>query len=191
MTFRFNTRKGTEVAALLIQREGGCLNIMKLLKLAYLLDRLSIQVRGIPVVGGVYLSLKNGPATSELLDLVNAGKIATDSDDSWERFISHRDGHNVALREEPPIDFLSESEVRLVDKIYESHGGKDQWEIRDWCHQHCGEWNPLQVGALTIAVEEIATNVGKSEAEVRRISDEAQESNLLDSVFHAVPPVHA
>jgi hypothetical protein len=164
---------------------------MKLFKLVYLVDRLSIEVRGIPVAGGVYLSLKNGPATSELLDLVNAGTIATDSDDSWERFISDRDGHNVALRDEPPIDFLSESEVRLVDKVYELHGAKDQWEIRDWCHQHCGEWNPLQAGESSITVEEIATNVGKSEADVRRISEEAVESNLLNTVFPASPTVHA
>ena len=54
---------------------------MKLVKLVYLLDRLSIEKRNIPVVGGDYLSMRNGPATSEVLDLINAGKLA-DEDDS-------------------------------------------------------------------------------------------------------------
>ena len=48
------------------------MNIMKLVKLIYLLDRLSLDRRGIPVVGGDYLSMRNGPVTSEVLDIINA-----------------------------------------------------------------------------------------------------------------------
>ncbi len=37
---------------------------MKLVMLGYLLDRLSLDRRGIPVVGGDYLSMQNDPVTS-------------------------------------------------------------------------------------------------------------------------------
>ena len=191
MTFKFNTRKATEAASLFIKREGGWLNVMKLIKLVYLLDRMSITVRGIPVVGGVYFSMKNGPVTSELLDIINAGRLADDLDESWEQYVSDRKEHKVALRKVPPIEFLSEAEVQLIDEIYRQHGGKDQWQIRDWCHQNCGEWTSMQGGRVNIFIDEIARNVGKSEAEVRRISEEARESNLLSSVFSASPLVHA
>jgi uncharacterized phage-associated protein len=170
--------------------EGGRLNVMKLVKLVYLLDRLSIARRGIPVVGGVYFSMKNGPVTGELLDLINAGKLANDPDSSWEEFISDRDSHDVVLRTEPPLDFLSESEIHLIGEVYREHGGKDQWAIRDWCHQHCGEWTPLQSGRSSIMLEEIARNVGKSEIEVRRISEEAEESNLLNRAFSPSRLIH-
>ncbi len=43
MTFRFNSREATEVASKFIEAEGGQMNVMKLVKLVYLLDRLSIQ----------------------------------------------------------------------------------------------------------------------------------------------------
>jgi len=192
VTFRFNTRKATETASLFIQREGGRLNVMKLVKLIYLLDRHSIAKRGIPVVGGVYYSMRNGPVTSELLDIVNAGKLACDSDSSWEQFISDRNGHEVALLGEPPsINAVSESEIRLVDEIYAAHGSKNQWEIRDWCHENCGEWSPLQNGRENIQVEEIAANVGKSSSELQRISEEARESNLLTGAFVAANAVYA
>jgi uncharacterized phage-associated protein len=191
MTFRFNIRKATEAASLFIKMEGGKLNVMKLVKLVYLLDRISIARRGIPVVGGIYYSMRNGPVTSELLDVINAGKLADDADSSWEQYISDRDKHEVALQKDPPLDFISESEIKLIEATYKEHGAKDQWQIRDWCHQNCGEWSPLQAGRERIMVEEIAVNVGKSEAEVKRIAEEAAESNLLSSAFSASPLVYA
>lgn len=191
MTFRFNIRKATEAASLFIKMEGGKLNVMKLVKLVYLLDRLSIARRGIPVVGGIYYSMRNGPVTSELLDVINAGKLADDADSSWEQFISDRERHEVGLQKDPPIDFISESEIKLIQDTYKEHGAKDQWQIRDWCHQNCGEWTPLEAGRERIMVEEIAVNVGKSEAEVKRITEEAAESNLLNRAFSASPLVYA
>jgi uncharacterized phage-associated protein len=192
MTFRFNIRKATEAASLFIKMEGGRLNVMKLVKLIYLLDRISIARRGIPVVGGIYYSMRNGPVTSELLDVINAGKLADDTDTSWEQFISDRDKHEVELQKDlPPIDFISESEKRLIEEIYREHGAKDQWQIRNWCHQNCGEWTPLEAGRERIMVEEIAANVGKSAAEVKRIAEEAAESNLLTRAFSSSPLVYA
>jgi uncharacterized phage-associated protein len=191
-TFRFNPRKATEVAALLITKEGGNLKVMKLVKLVYLLDRLSITKRGIPVVGGVYYSLRNGPVTSELVDIINAGKLADEADSSWEQYISDRAQHKITLRSEaPPIENLSASEQTLIEQIYAEHGNKDQWALRNWCHQNCGEWTPLEGGRERIYIEQIAQNVGKSDSEVRRISEEAMESNLLTSVFSRSSSVYA
>lgn len=76
MNFRFQIGKATEAACEFLDRAGGQINIMKLVKLLYLLDRLSLDRRGIPVIGGDYLSMRNGPVTSEVLDLVNAGRLA-------------------------------------------------------------------------------------------------------------------
>jgi hypothetical protein len=61
VNFRFDTAKATEVACPFLEMAGGRLNIMKLAKLIYLLDRVSLDRRGIPVVGGDYLSMRNGP----------------------------------------------------------------------------------------------------------------------------------
>jgi uncharacterized phage-associated protein len=193
MTFQFNSRKATEVAFLLIQMEGGRLNVMKLVKLVYLLDRLSIAKRGVPVVGGVYYSMRNGPVTSELLDIINAGKLADDSDSSWEQFISNQEGYMVSLVAgvRIQVDSISDSEKRLIEEIYTEHGAKDQWAIRDWCARNCGEWTPSESGRERIQIEQIAINVGKSESEVQRISEEARESNLLASVFSSQPSVYA
>lgn len=52
MNFRFNIGKATEAGCLFLERGGGRMNVMKLAKLMYLLDRLSLDRRGVPVAGG-------------------------------------------------------------------------------------------------------------------------------------------
>ena len=181
VNFRFDITKATEVACQLLKREGGSINSMKLVKLVYLLDRLSMAKRGIPVVGGAYFSLPNGPITSELLDLINSGGLWGAKECHWDEFISDRQDHEVALIQEAPRDHLSDSEMALIDAVYQEHGRKNQWELRDWCHEHCGEWSPLQEGRERIDLESVAVNVGKGDDEVRRIREDAVETNLLAS----------
>jgi len=93
-------------------------------------------------------------------------------------------------RANAPIECLSEAEIQLVDEVYQEHGGMDQWQLREWCHLNCGEWTPMHGGRNTISVEEIAKNVGKSDAETQQIVEEAEESNLLGSVFSMKRPAH-
>lgn len=185
MNFRFNIYKATESSVQFIARSGGQINVMKLIKLIYLLDRLSIQRRGVPVVGGVYFSMRNGPVTSELLDLVNAGKLADEAGAGWEELVSDRKDHEVALRSSvvPEREHLSDAEVELIDEILAEHGAKDQWQLRDWCHEQCGEWTPLQNGRERISLEELAVNVRRSAPEAARIADEAREANLIARAF--------
>jgi hypothetical protein len=69
MNFRFNLSKATEAACFFLERDGGQMNIMKLVKLMYLLDRLSLDRRNSPVCGGDYLSMRNGKCQSSLFTL--------------------------------------------------------------------------------------------------------------------------
>jgi hypothetical protein len=102
VSFRFDITKATEVACQFIKREGGSIKIMKLVELVYLLDRLSLARRGIPVVGGTYFSLPNSPVTSEFLDLVNSGRLWDPAECRWEEFISDRQDHEVGIIKDAP-----------------------------------------------------------------------------------------
>lgn len=183
VNFRFDTAKATEVACLFLEKAGGRLNIMKLVKLVYLLDRLSLDRRGIPVVGGDYLSMRNGPVTSELLDIINAGKLFGEPDTRWEQSISDRRNHDVQLEQMPPREQVSDAEVALANQIWGEHGTKDQWQLVEWCHTHCPEWTPVTRGCAPIAVERIAIALGKAPEVVQRLRQEAAELNLLGEIF--------
>lgn len=183
MNFRFNLPKATEVACEFLERAGGQIHVMKLVKLVYLLDRLSLDRRGIPVVGGDYLSMRNGPVTSELLDLINAGRLNGEADARWETAISDRINHEVKLEAKPEREHLSATEVELVDAIWLEHGRRDQWQLVEWCHSHCGEWTPLARGCAPIAVERMGQALGKTPEALARLVREAAELNQLDEIF--------
>lgn len=183
MNFRFNIGKATEAACLFLERAGGRVNIMKLVKLMYLLDRLSLDRRGVPIAGGDYLSMRNGPVTSELLDLINAGRLFGEADQRWEQCVSDRRNHDLKLERMPARDHISDSEVSLLDEIWIEHGGKDQWQLVDWCHTHCKEWTPVTNGCAPIAVEQIAMALGKAPDQIHRLRQEAAELNQLDEIF--------
>jgi uncharacterized phage-associated protein len=183
VNFRFDITKATEVACQFLEREGGSINIMKLVKLIYLLDRLSLSRRGIPVVGGAYFSMPNGPITSELLDLINSGCLWGVKECHWEELISDRENHEIKLIKEPSRDHISDSEMDLIDAIYQEHGDKDQWQLRDWCHERCEEWTPLEQGRDRITIEKLARALGKSDQQIERLNEEAAELNFLTDVF--------
>jgi hypothetical protein len=183
VNFRFDITKATEAACQFLRREGGSIKIMKLVKLVYLLDRLSVARRGIPVVGGAYFSLPNGPITSEFLDLINSGCLWGVADCRWEEFVSDRQDHEVAMIKEASRDHLSDSEIDLIDAIYQEHGKKDQWELRDWCHEHCAEWTPLEQGREFIAIDRIARAVGKTDEQIARLKEQTEELHFLSAAF--------
>ncbi len=183
VNFRFDITKATEAACQFLKREGGSINIMKLVKLVYLLDRLSMARRGIPVVGGAYFSLPNGPITSEFLDLINSGCLWGVAGCRWEEFVSDRQDHEVAMIKEASRDHLSDSEIDLIDAIYQEHGKKNQWELRDWCHEHCAEWTPLEQGREFIAIDRIARAVGKTDEQIARLKEQTEELHFLSAAF--------
>lgn len=179
MNFSFDIAKAREAAGQFIVKEGGEINIMKLVKLIYLLDRLSMEKRGIPVVGGVYFSMANGPVTSEVLDLLNFGFLWEFKECRWDDFISDREDHEVKLLNDPGSLNLSQSEKNMIDEIYKQHGSKTAEQIVDWCHENCREWSPLQAGRKQIDIEDLAINLGKTKEEAELIKEEAREWNLL------------
>jgi uncharacterized phage-associated protein len=183
MNFRFNIGKATEVGCLFLERAGGRMNIMKLVKLMYLLDRLSLDRRGVPVAGGDYLSMRNGPVTSELLDLINAGRLFGEPDQRWEQCVTDRRDHDIKLEHVPARDHLSDVEAALLDEIWREHGTKDQWQLVDWCHAHCKEWTSVTNSCAPIAVEQIGMALGKTPQQIQRLRQKAVELNRLDEIF--------
>jgi hypothetical protein len=182
MNCRFNISKVTQVAAAFATREGGTINIMKLVKLAYLLDRLSLDRRGIPVLGGNYFSMPNGPVISELLDLINSGDLYGFETD-WGECFSSRCVHDVSIERDAGTDKLSPVEIGMINEIYTQHGNKDQFRIRDWCHVNLPEWHPVTQGRKEISVEDILEALGKTPDEIKETVRDEEELKYLDSML--------
>jgi hypothetical protein len=177
--FPFDAAKAIEAAASFLLLADRRINLMKLVKLIYLLDRVAIARRGIPVVGGAYFSLPHGPVTSQLLDLINS-RFVSDAQGIWEQFISRRLNYDLLLLAFPGAAHLSKFEQDLIREVSSSFLDVDQWHTRDWCHDHCGEWTRLEKGRAPISLGKLAEQVGRDPDEV---IENANEQDFLAKVF--------
>ena len=55
--------------------------------------------------------------------------------------------------------------------------------MRDWCPEDCAEWTPFEQGRERITLERMARAVGKTEEQVSRLREEAEELNLISTTF--------
>jgi len=165
-----NEKKITQVAGHILSRAGGSLNIMKLIKLMYFAEREAIIRWGTPITFDRFYSLPNGPVLSRTLDMIN-GENAESERAYWDDFISPRATHNVGIKKTPETGSLSDREIGLLDEIYNRHGNKDQWELREESH-HLPEWRDPQGSALAITIDDILSSTGKPKEEIEEIKME-------------------
>lgn len=178
MNFPFQAQKITELAALFLARLGGSAEVLKLVKLLYLADRQSIQLRGVPIFGGRYYSLPHGPITSEGLNLIN-GKGQYSHQILWNEAISARDGNILTLLRQPDAACLAASEVKILDKVFNDHGSKTASALRNWCHANIKEYEETD-GSIPITLKEISLAV---DIDPDYVTEEATASNFLESAL--------
>jgi len=183
MKTHFDIHKAAQTAHYFISRAGGEMEILKLVKLIYLADRHSLQKRRIPVVGGSYFSLKHGPVTSEVLDLINDG--TRDENSPWELLISDRAQHRVATTNSlAEYDALSASEQQMLEEVWQQFGAQGKWDLVEWTHRHCEEWSDPRGGRIEISARRLAESFAWPRAEVDDFEAELAAQNRLQEILN-------
>lgn len=187
----FNQTKATQAAALFLRLEGGQMPYMKLLKLLYLADREAIRQRCSPVSGDCFVSMEHGPVLSHVYDLIKGQEA-----DSvyWDKAIARcpEDPYQMKMVSDPGVDDLSRRETAIVESVSGQFRQYDQFQLRDWCHDHCREWqNPAEVKWLTfpkkaipIEFEEIvdALALDLSHGELAQIEQESELGAAIEEL---------
>jgi len=57
--------------------------------------------------------MRNGPVVSEVLDLMNSGRLAGEDDPRWQQRVSDRLNHDVHLEQMPERQYLRRGMIRL------------------------------------------------------------------------------
>ena len=182
MHYPFDIEKSAQCAHFFAIREGGEIEILKLVKLMYLADRRSLETRKIPIVGGHYYSLPHGPVTNEVLDLINEG--TPEGTSPWERLITDRANHKVAAAGNPgSYDALAPSEVGILEQVWGKFGSMTKWELVGWTHRHCEEWSDPNGGRSDIKARKLAEAFSWSAAEVENFLEELNSANRLHALL--------
>ena len=182
---RYNEKIAAQVAAYFIHLEGGSLNIMKLIKLMYLAERESLEQYGEPMIGDTLASMPHGPVVSITLDHINA--FIQSEEGGWDDWITDRSNHNVSLKTEgDPTDRLlelSEADLNIINITYAKFGYMNQYQIRDYTHDHCGEWENPEGSSSSIPYDRLLKNVGYSPEIASQISQQINEQSELDNLL--------
>lgn len=187
----FTAAKAGQMAAFFADKEGAPVSVLKLVKLMYLADRESMRQYGRPMSFDTMVSMPHGPVSSHTLDLIN-GFTGGAEGDAWDYWISGRDGHFVELRrdfERKDLDQLSNADLRVLDTTWTRFGHMDQWELRDFTHDHCSEWrDPTNSEKQSIRIDEIDIfrAVGIEEKEAAELAQELKIGKSLDMAFSQV-----
>lgn len=179
----YNEKIAAQVAAYFVYREGGTLKVLKLMKLMYLAERASLEQYGEPIMGDRLVSMQHGPALSITLDHINDSIESQEG--GWNDWISDKADYCVSLKAEGnPIEDLldlSEADLNILGSIYDKYGDMGHYEIRDFTHDNCGEWEDPGYTSVTIPYERLLKNVGYSPEVAMQISQRIKEQSGLDS----------
>ena len=176
----FNEKQVAQIAAFFSQKEGGEIPVLKLTKLIYLADRESMAATGFPITNDHLVSMPHGPVNSLTLNFVD-GKFASEQ---WSDLISDRANYSVGLSRpvgEDDLDELSEADVEVLETVWKKFGHMDKWQIRDWTHDNCPEWEDPKGSCNPIPHERVLKYLGIEAAD--DVANEIRAERGMEELF--------
>ena len=177
MRMTFDEVKATQTAGYFLRLAGGRLQYLALIKMLYMLDREAINRWGVPVTTDRYVSMRLGPVTSQMYDLV---KVKGDPlhPSFWSTHI-RRDGYEAHLVAEPDDSELSPVEEELIRETYDRCHAKDGFILAGETHKQFAEWVDPGTSSTPITIEDILSALGKSESETAHTESMMSIQNAL------------
>lgn len=177
----FNVRKAAQIAAFFAREEGGAINVLKLAKLVYIADRMNMERYDIPMSGDNFVSMDHGPVNSITYNYINGMESQRDS---WAEFIGDRAEYKVGVVRDltdDDLDELSRAELRTLRDVWARFGHMDQFQVRDWTHENCPEWEDPHGSSAPIAFERVLGFLNKPNA--RDIAEDIMAQRRVASAF--------
>ena len=178
----YNARKAAQVAAFFAKAEGGKINVLKLVKLIYLADRTALDCFEAPILHDKFVSMDHGPVNSITLNYING--LSEDRSD-WSDFIADREDHFIGLSKPSisihELDELSAAEIKVLELVWQRFGKMTQFELRDYTHKNCPEWEDPDGSYEPIPVERVFKFLGKTDSGA--LASKLESERIMDQIF--------
>ena len=168
MRFVFDERRAAQAAARLLDRHGGTMPWLKLVKLLYLADRAALVEGGRPITGDRFVSVRHGPALARVLELITDDCPAGDS--IWHGYVA-RKRFDARLVGDTESERLSDFDRDVLDGISETHGCLKEWDVVARTHA-LPEWKDPVDTTIPIEPEDILRYAGYSDEEIESVVDD-------------------
>jgi Antitoxin SocA-like, Panacea domain len=174
----FDERRATQAAAQFLQKSGGQLSYMVLIKFLYLLDRTALLKWGSPITGDSYLSMRWGPLLSHTHDLITDDLPEDEAQASfWKKHIEQR-GYDVALVLDPGKDELSKADEELISMVFDVYFAKykelnyDRFRFCDYLHTILPEYRTAERGqSFPLDYHDILVAGKKQPEEIKEVEE--------------------
>lgn len=177
----FKEAKVAQMAAFFLSQQDESMHVLKLMKLLYLSDRKALEVTGFPITFDAMVSMPHGPVLSRTLGYIN-GSQGPGSD--WEYWVSDRADHKVALnhsfQDAEELAKLSQADVNIMADVWTGFRDMGPFEISDYTHDHCAEWNDPKGSSIPINYSDIFKALGKSASEAESYQEEIEQQKALE-----------
>lgn len=180
----FNEPKVSQMAAYFLCKRGGLMSHLKLMKLLYLADRECLRLYGFSMTGDYLVSMPHGPVLSMTLNLMD-GDVES-CENGWEHFISAKENHELSLKENVDLNLLDElsaADLQILESAWKKFGSMNRWEIRDYTHKFCAEWEDPHGSSKPIKFEKLFQSVGISPDNAERLAAQLEEQQHIDELF--------
>ena len=178
----FLAERVAQIAAEFSRLEGGSVSVLKLVKLIYLSDRLSMERYGAPITYDRLVSMDHGPVPSRTLNLINGYES-----EEWDQWMASRENHHVSVRSvkfcREDLDELSDADMEIISEVWKTFGAMNQWDLSEYTHQHCKEWKNPHGSSLPIHERQIFLALGWNREEAVAAQRAIGDQRSLDRVF--------
>lgn len=180
--YGYKERKAAQVAAYFALKENGSINVLKLAKLLYLAERESMNRFDEPMFFDRLVSMDHGPVTSISLNQMNGLTQSTE----WNEFIAGRSGYDIEAVDglaEGALNELSRADIGVLESLWQKFGPMTQYQLRDWTHQNCPEWENPHGSSEPIPHDRVFKFLGKDQADILSEAVHAYraKSEMLDA----------
>lgn len=181
--FKFNEKKTTQAALLLLIKNDGAMSYMKLIKLLYLIDRDALVRWERPITGDDYFSMKRGPVLSRTLDIINSGDDP-ENNFYWYTYINPPERYEIRVKDHlPELKELNKREEALIKEVFDKFKDFDQWDMVNICHDILPEWEDVGNSSKPIEINTILRKENISNDDISRIEEEAANINYIKNIL--------
>lgn len=179
MKTKYNEKKATQVAALILKRKGGKMDLIDLMKTIYCVDREALVKYRWPLTGDRYSALKRGMVLSHTYDLAK-GDFALPT--HWGTYIKREDGsYELKLDGDPGVDELSLTEIELVNDVLDNLENVPRTTmIEKIHHSKFPEWKDPGSSSFTVLYEDVLAAEGLNSDEINTFVGQVEVHSMFE-----------
>lgn len=161
----FSQEKVLQEIQYLLSLNGGEMNLLKLMKELYLIDRESIKERDSSVSGDEFFSMRHGPVLSYTLNMLNNLEQT-----EWKDKLEKKDDQYFPIIKklgQVDYDLLSDKDKDYIKIVSDKFKSMSAWEVVEYTHT-LKEWSDPGYTSRKIRFSEVMRALGKDETEIRQ-----------------------